>query len=116
VNSVPSDSSTAFILEVDLKYTESLHDLHNAYPLAPEHLKIEEEDMLSPTLRNIVSETGMRHTPPTKIVSNLTDKEKYVTHYYRCLQFYLAHGLELTKIHRIISFTQRTFTRPFVQY
>ena len=114
VHSVPADSSTGFILEINLRYPESLHDLHNAYPLAPDHLKIE-EDMLSPTLRDILSATDMRHTTSTKLVSDLRDKTHYVTH-YRCLQFYLAHGLELTKIHRIISFTQRPFMLPFVQY
>ena len=85
-----------FILEIDLRYPESLHDLHNAYPLAPEHLKID-EDMLSPTLRDILSETGMRHTTSTKLVSNLKDKEKYVTH-YRCLQFYLNLQIQIVQI------------------
>jgi len=58
INSVPVDLSTGFILEVNLKYTESLHDLHNAYPLAPEHLTIDDE-MISPTLRDILNETGI---------------------------------------------------------
>jgi len=29
------------ILEVDLKYSKKLHDLHNEYPLAPERIEIE---------------------------------------------------------------------------
>ena len=33
-----------------------------------------------------------------------------------CLQFYLRHGLVLTKIHRVISFTQRAFMLPFIKY
>jgi len=33
-----------------------------------------------------------------------------------CLQFYLAHGLELIRIHRIVSFDQRPFMRPFIEY
>jgi len=33
--------------------------------------------------------------------------------HYRCLQFYLAHGLILDKIHRIVVFTQRTYMLPF---
>jgi len=37
------------------------------------------------------------------MISNLRDKTRYVTHYH-CLQFYLAHGLVLDKIHRIVAF------------
>jgi len=33
-----------------------------------------------------------------------------------CLQFYLAHGLELIRIHRIVSFNQRPFMTPFMEY
>ena len=40
VNSIKKNSSTGYILEVDLKYPEELHKLHNDYPLAPEKLAI----------------------------------------------------------------------------
>ena len=30
-------------LKVDLEYPEELHETHNAYPLAPEKLRIKEE-------------------------------------------------------------------------
>ena len=36
VNSVSENSSTGYILEVDLEYPEKLHLLHNDYPLAPD--------------------------------------------------------------------------------
>ena len=39
----PSDSEKGYILEVDLEYPHELHDTHNAYPLAPEKLKVEDE-------------------------------------------------------------------------
>ena len=42
LNSVPSDSSTGYILECDLSYPPELHDLHADYPMAPEHLEITE--------------------------------------------------------------------------
>ena len=38
------------ILEVDLEYPWSLHDLHNDYPLAPEHIRVNEVDKLIPNL------------------------------------------------------------------
>ena len=40
VNSVSENSSTGYILEVDLEYPEELQKLHNDYTLAPEKLAI----------------------------------------------------------------------------
>jgi hypothetical protein len=45
---VPGDSDTGYIVECDLEYPSELHQLHNDYPLAPEHMTIT-EDMLSPS-------------------------------------------------------------------
>ena len=38
VNSVGENSSHRYILEVDLKYSNELHGLHDDYPLAKEKL------------------------------------------------------------------------------
>ena len=35
---VPEDSKLGYILEVDLEYPKDLHNKHNLYPLAPEHV------------------------------------------------------------------------------
>ena len=59
------------ILEVDLDYPESLHDVHNDYPLAPERMKINKVD---------------------KLVPNLNNKEKYVIHHTN-LKLYERLGL-----------------------
>ena len=53
INSIPSDSSTGYILECDLSYPPELHDLHADYPMAPEHLEIT-EDMLSPYSKSLI--------------------------------------------------------------
>ena len=47
---VPEDSRLGYILEMDLEYPKELHDKHNLYPLAPEHVQVN-DDMLSPFQR-----------------------------------------------------------------
>ena len=46
VMSINEKSLTGYLLEVDLKYPNKLHKLHNHYPLAPEKLAVS-NDMLS---------------------------------------------------------------------
>ena len=44
------NTNVGAILEVDLLYPESLHELHNDYPLAPENIKIGNVKKLVPHL------------------------------------------------------------------
>ena len=80
------------ILEVDLEYPHDLHDLHNDYPLAPEHL-----------LMNGVE----------KLIPNLYNKKKYVVH-YEALKLYVKYGLKITKIHRGITFQESVWMKKYI--
>ncbi len=106
---VPKDSRIGYILEVDLEYPEKLHDAHNLYPLAPEHVQVT-DDMLSPFQR--------KHFPSIrgavqKLVPNLHDKEKYVIHYQN-LQLYVSLGMRIKKIHRVIQFEQSCWMKAYI--
>ena len=57
---------------------------------------------------------GKSWVPTRKLVPNLLDKQKYVVH-YRNLQLYKKHGLVITKVHKIISFTQSAWLRPWIE-
>jgi len=109
VADISADSERGYIIECDLHYPSELHDMHNDYPLAPEHMTIT-HDMLSEYARSF---DGKLPKPTKKLILNLRDKTMYVTH-YRNLQFYIAHGLKLTKIHRVLEFTQSAWLKPFI--
>ena len=80
------------ILEVDLEYPKSLHDLHSDYPLAPEQIEV-----------NKVS----------KLIPNLGNKKKYILHYENLKQ-YLRLGLKLTHIHRGIKFKESPWLEKYI--
>ena len=92
VNELKTWENYSCILEVDLEYPISLHGLHNDYPLAPEHIKVNKVDKLIPNLRN---------------------KKKYVIHYENLKQ-YLNLGLKLTKIHRGIKFKESKWLEKYI--
>ncbi|KYN17045.1 hypothetical protein ALC57_10681 [Trachymyrmex cornetzi] len=94
-SAIAPDSPTGYILEVDLEYPQHLRDQHIDLPFCP-----------------------MRHKPPgkreDKLLAMLYDKQRYVIH-YRNLQQCTRHGLCLTKIHRILQFTQSPWLRDYIE-
>ena len=103
VNSVSENSSTGYILEVDLEYPNELHELQNDYPLAPEKLEI--PYILSDYCKKVANEYEIKVVDVRKLVPNLGNKTNYVLH-SRNLQFYLSLGMKLTKIHKVLKFKQ----------
>ena len=59
VNSIEENSLIGYILEVDLEYPDTLHELHNGYPLAPKELAIP-YDMLSNYCKKIADKHGLK--------------------------------------------------------
>ncbi|XP_046841791.1 uncharacterized protein LOC124435903 [Xenia sp. Carnegie-2017] len=106
----PVDAEKGYILEVDLEYPEELHDENNAYPLAPEHLKVDNAWM-SDYQKNLFKQMygGASHEVE-KLVPNLRDKSRYVLH-YRNLQL----GMRLKKIHRALRYDQSPWMEPYIR-
>ena len=82
------------ILEVDLVYSENLHDLHNDYPFCPERVECK---------------NGVK-----KLIPNLRNKTKYPIHYRNLIQC-LKTGMKLTKIHKGIQFVESDWMKPYIE-
>jgi hypothetical protein len=109
------DSPFGYFVEVDLQYPHHLHHLHNDYPLAPQHVQVN-RDMLSPYNKRAMAKlSGDMYTSPTKLIPTLGDRVRYVLH-YRNLQQYLQLGMILTKVHRVLSFNQSEWMKPYIEH
>ena len=70
MNEIADDAEIGCILEVDLKYPEELHDLHNDYRVAPEKIEITPE-MLSPYCQQLTTDLEYKPSEVEKLVPNL---------------------------------------------
>ena len=86
IKSYNENSYKGYILEVDVKYSKELHDLHNDLRFLPKKMKIDK---------------------CKKLVFDLYNKKKYVVH-IKSLKKALNHGLKLKRVHRIIEFSQKS--------
>lgn len=88
------DSEFGYLIEADFEYPPEIHNLHNDYPMCPEH-------MIPPGSKQ------------KKLLLNLFNKSNYVLH-YRTLKMILSHGLILKKVHRILKFNQKPWLKPYI--
>ena len=108
----PADSLVGYILEVDLEYPRELHEVHNAYPLAPERMVVKKEWMSE--YQHELLDVGVASSEVEKLVPNLYNKNSYVLH-YRNLQLYLSLGMKLTKVRRALRFQQSRWMEPYIR-
>ena len=99
------------MLEVDLEYPPELHDKHDQYPLAPEHLEVDLK-MLSEDQQQMAKDFEVKQMG-TKLCLTLRDKVKYKLH-YRNLKQYLNMGLRLKKVHRVLAFNQSPWVKKYI--
>ena len=111
-----ANDATGYFLEVDLEYPPELHLRHSQFVLAPEQFTILEEHLTENQKQawSILND-GAPYKPSKKLTGTFLPRKQYVVH-AACLKFYLAMGLKLTKIYRILSFKQSKFIKPFVDH
>ena len=92
IKNYDENSDKGYILKVDVKYPEKICMLHSDLVFLPERMKINK---------------------CTKLTCTIQNKENYIIH-IRALKQAINHGLELTKVHRIIEFDQEAWLKPYI--
>ena len=111
VLNLKEDSETGYFFEVDLKYPSELHDQHDQYPLAPEHVEIKSE-MLSDYQKKLAKDLNVK-VGGRKLCLTLHDKKEYICH-YRNLKFYLEKGLKIERVRRVLQFKQSAWIKSYI--
>ena len=114
VSSIADDSTSGYILEVDMDYPNHLHYVHSDFPLCP-HAFAVNPNYLSPYTKSLASKLDIKPGKCNKLISNLRSKQRYALH-YRNLKLYMRLSMVVAKIHRIISFTQSRWFKPYIDF
>jgi hypothetical protein len=101
------DGKLGYLFEVDLHYPKELHDLHNGYALASEHIAVKNE------MLNEWQQDNRKDATISKLCTSFRDKVKYGVN-YRLLKLFLKLGLVLTKVHRVLQYEQYNFMASYI--
>ena len=98
------------IVECDLRYKDKSRTMK--YPLAPEKRAIKEEE-LSEYQKDLLKDKPLGTTE--KLLLTMNDKKKYVVH-HRILKEYIRLGMQVTKVHRTISFKESAWLKKYIDF
>ena len=110
---IKSNSSTGYMLEVNLEYPQELHDVHN-YPLPPEKFNIPKEWLPKYYLK-VAKAHDITTGKVKKLVPNLMNKNNFVIH-YKNLQQCFKLGMKLKKTRRILKLKQKDWIKPYIDF
>ena len=97
----PDDTDIGYFIEVELKHPDNIEYKTRIFPFAPVNKKTN-PDEFSDYMKKI---KPIIFTQTKKVICDWSDKKNYLIH-YRMLKFYIRHGMEVEKVHSVISFKQ----------
>ena len=104
-------SNTGYVLIVDLIYPVNIKYKSKNFPFCPENKSSSPDNFTEYMKENMPNP----FKPTSKLICDQTNKEYYIVH-YRNLKFYLRMGMIIKKVHRIVSFDQSPWLKPYIDY
>ena len=106
------DKGLAF--EVDLHFPRETHDFLQEYPILPVK-RVVDPDELSPFTKELGKTHGFQGKSVPMLITDLTPRKNYKLLGPNLVQA-ISFGAVVTKIHRIVSYTQSPFLKNFIDY
>ena len=102
------------IYEVDIEIPKELHDKFKDYPLAPD-IKSIPENNLSEYQKHLNNRLNIKYREKDKkLILDLLPKKNYKI-YYKNLEYYMKLGIKITKVHKILTFDEKTFLKDYIE-
>ena len=120
IKKLTPDDPVGYWLECDIDFKKRLHRKRafNCYPPLPE-TKVITYKMLSPKAKKLlidkVGKSAAKNYKSKKLISTLENKRKYKIHYLN-LQQAMKFGCKLKKVHKVLSFKQKKFSKNFLNF
>lgn len=111
---VDTESNFGYLLEVDLEYPKKLHAKHSNFPLAPENIQVDYENLSPYSKKSLFRSTKTKKYSDSKLSATFHERKNYVLH-FKNLKLYLSLGMKLKHVHRVLMFKQKKFIAPFIE-
>ena len=107
IMSLDDKGKKGYLFSVDLSLPDDQHDYFNNYPLCPENMSINKEDL------NEWQQENYNETKIQKLCLTFNDKKNYVIN-YRYLKLALSLGYQLKGINKVIEYSQSDFLSKYI--
>ena len=101
------NQNTGYLFEVDITLDKNLHNHFNQYPLFPENLCVNKDNL------NDFQQTEYKESQTKKLILTFFDKTEYVVN-YRYLREAIKLGYKITKFHRVLQYSQSNFMSEYI--
>ena len=114
----PDNGPVGYLIEVGFSFPKEIHDKFQEYPPAPQSIApdiawFSEFQRELAEKHGIVKNSVYQGAPNP--IPHLYKHTHYVIH-YRNLKYLEELGVRITKLHKTISFQQKPWTKPYIEF